>query len=109
MHENSLKIIQQVELLKSFIKGAIEGNQESPSLEALVTILDEVMGIGELCSIYSNDDKKNISLTTKAADEIIKQADHLLRIYEADQLRDKIVDLCMRWFAKGCAQGYLGR
>lgn len=43
----------------------------------------------------------NIHLTDEVIDKIKSQADHIMRMYETDELRDKMIELSCEWFLKG--------
>jgi hypothetical protein len=40
-------------------------------------------------------------------DQIESQAKHLMRMYEDDELEDKIIELAREWFYKGLKRGLI--
>lgn len=42
---------------------------------------------------------------SKIIDQIESQAKHILRMYEDEELEDKIIELARQWFYKGLKKG----
>ncbi len=46
----------------------------------------------------------NIHLTDEVIEQIKSQVDHIMRMYETDELKDKMIELSCEWFLKGIMQ-----